>query len=93
MARLPAVAATTEPTRAAPRHPSTSGRLPYMSPMRPTIGLNAAPMTSVDVATHDTAAMLASKASGRAGSSGIELVCTSAITAMANAIDATTRTE
>ena len=64
--------------------------MPYMSPIRPMIGLAAAPTINVAVATHETAAMLVSKASARTGSSGIEIVCISAITATANASEPAT---
>ena len=73
------------PATAAARHASTKRRLPYMSPARPMIGLAAAPTMSVDVATHDTEAMLVSKAEVSAGSSGIETVCSIATTATAKA--------
>ena len=89
----PATAASTDPAKAAPRQPSKSVRLPYMSPIRPTTGFTAAPTTSVEVATQDTAAMSVSNATGRAARSAIELVCISAMTATAKATDPVTRSD
>ena len=86
------MADTTQPAAATPRQTSSSTRLLYMSPMRPMIGFIAAPVMSVDVATHDTVAMLVPNVSGSTGSSGIDIVCMSATTATAQASEAVTAT-
>ncbi|MGY3682506.1 hypothetical protein ACVWXU_006129 [Streptomyces sp. TE33382] len=71
---------STEPRTSTPSEATSTRRLPYMSPTRPSTGVNTAPVSSVTVTSQLAAAGVAPVSSGMCGSSGTTMVCMIATT-------------
>ena len=65
---------STEPTTRTPSEATSTRRLPYMSPTRPSTGVNTAPVSRVTVTSQLAAAGVAPVSCGMCGSSGTTMV-------------------